>query len=382
MSETEAHPSGVAAAPARPFESTATPNHAARATIDSAALAANLAVARSAAPNSRIMAVIKADAYGHGIVPVARALDAADAFAVARLDEAVALRKAGLTGPIVLLEGVFHPEQLALAGQLGLDLVVHCFEQIEMLEAASDSRQFPVWLKIDTGMHRLGFPVGDATQAAARLKTCKAVAGELRFMTHLACADEQDNAMTRRQIEAFEGAVAGLPGERSIANSAGLLAWARSRADWVRPGIMLYGASPFEGSTGEAMSLRPAMTLSSELIAIKTVAAGGRVGYGSTWEAVEDTLIGVVAIGYGDGYPRRLASGTPVLIGGQPAKLVGRVSMDMITIDLEHAPEARLGDEVVLWGEGLPIERIAQAAGTIPYELLCGVTRRVTMRVV
>jgi alanine racemase len=382
VSDSERHPSRAETAPVRPIQIAATLNRAARATIDSAALRANLAAARRAAPDSRVMAVIKANAYGHGIVPVARALDAADAFAVARLEEAVALREAGLTRPITLLEGVFHPEQLERAGQLGLELVVHCAEQIEMLEAAGGSARFPVWLKIDTGMHRLGFPVAQATQAAARLKDCGAVGSEFRFMTHLACADERDNEMTSRQIAEFDSAVAGLAGERSIANSAGLLAWSQSRVEWVRPGIMLFGASPFEGKTGDAMSLRPAMTLSSELIAIKTVTAGGRVGYGSTWEAREDTRIGVVAIGYGDGYPRRLGSGTPVIVGGQPARLVGRVSMDMITIDLGRAPEARLGDEVVLWGEGLPIELIAQAAETIPYELLCGVTQRVAMRVV
>jgi alanine racemase len=360
----------------------ATLNRAARATIDTAALRANLAVVRRAAPGSRIMAVIKANAYGHGIVPVARALSAADAFAVARMEEAVAIREAGLDQRVVLLEGVFHPEQLALAGRLGLELVVHDPEQLAMLEGDAAGHRFPVWLKIDTGMHRLGFPVEDYAAARGRLEACAAVAGPLRYMTHLACADERDAAATGRQLELFGELLAGIDGERTIANSAGLLAWPDSRADWVRPGLMLYGASPFPEETGGSLGLKPAMTLSSELIAVKTVKAGGRVGYGGTWTAPRDTRIGVAAIGYGDGYPRRLGTGTPVRVAGQPATLVGRVSMDMITVDLSDAPSAGVGDEVVLWGEGVSVEPLAAAAGTIAYELLCGVTQRVSMRVV
>jgi alanine racemase len=357
-------------------------NRAARATIDTAALAHNLGVVRKAAPASRVMAVIKANAYGHGIVPVARALATADAFAVARLEEAMALRDAGLDQRIVLLEGVFHPEQLALAGRLGLELVVHCPEQLDMLEAGGDAGFFRVWLKIDTGMHRLGFAPEQAAGAAARLARCRAVNGPLHYMTHLACADQREDDVTARQIDDFARLMAGVEGERTIANSAGLLSWPDSHADWVRPGIMLYGAAPFAGATGEALGLRPVMTLSSELIAVKTVRAGGRVGYGGTWAAPRDTLIGVAAIGYGDGWPRRLGTGTPVLVGGRPATLVGRTSMDMIAIDLTQAADARVGDEVVLWGPGAPIEPLAEAAGTIAYELLCGVTQRVSMRVV
>ena len=360
----------------------ATLNRAARATIDTAALRANLAVVRRAAPNSRVMAVIKANAYGHGIVPVARALSGADAFAVARLEEAVALREAGLDQRIVLLEGVFHTEQLALAARLGLELVVHEAGQLEMLAHGRGRHRFPVWLKVDTGMHRLGFAPQDFAAAKSRLESCGAVAGPLHYMTHLACADERDAAATGRQLALFDVLLAGLAGERTIANSAGLLAWPDSRADWVRPGLMLYGASPFPGETGESLGLRAAMTLSSELIAVKTVKAGGRVGYGGTWTAPRATRIGVAAIGYGDGYPRRLGTGTPVRVAGQPGRIVGRVSMDMITIDLTEAPASKVGDEVVLWGAGVPIEPLAEAAGTIAYELLCGVTQRVSMRVV
>lgn len=357
-------------------------NRAARATIDTAALRANLAVARKAADGARVMAVIKANAYGHGLVPCARALGDADAFAVARMEEAVEIRRAGLAQTLVLLEGVFHPDQMGPAAQLGAELVVHAPEQVEMLEQYAGAHRFPVWLKIDTGMNRLGFPPGAAAELLNRLATCQAVAGRPRLMTHLATADIPTDPETPEQIQRFAEVTADLEGERTAANSAGLLAWPESRLDWVRPGIMLYGVSPFEGRAGQELGLRPVMSLVSELIAIKTVPAGGRVGYGGVWTASRETRIGVAAIGYGDGYTRHLGSGTPVIVRGQSASLVGRVSMDMISVDLETVPDARVGDEVLLWGEGLPVERLAKAAGTIAYELLCGVTQRVAMRVV
>jgi alanine racemase len=357
-------------------------NRAARATIDSAALRSNLRAAAAQTAGSRVMAVIKANAYGHGIVPAARALAAADAFGVARLEEAVAIRHAGLANRIVLLEGVFHVEQLGLAAEMGLELVVHDPVQIEMLEAAGGSHRYPVWLKLDTGMNRLGFEPARAGDLVRRLRACAAVGKNLHLMTHLACADQPADATTAAQIDAFNAAIAGLAGERSIANSAGLMAWRDSHADWVRPGIMLYGVSPFADSTGPELGLRPVMTLASELIAVKRVPAGARVGYGGVWTAPEETPIGVAAIGYGDGYSRHIGSGTPVLVGGFEARIVGRISMDLITIDLGSAPDARVGDPVVLWGDGLPVELLARAAGTIPYELLCGVTQRVGIRVV
>ncbi len=354
-------------------------NRAARATIDSAALRANLRTLRGAA-DARVMAVIKADGYGHGIVPVARALEEADAFAVARLEEAAAIRDAGLGNRIILLEGLFHAEQLGLAARLGLELVVHAPGQIEMLESVSGSARFPVWLKLDTGMNRLGFDPSAAGALLARLEVCPAVEGPVFLMTHLANADDPADATTAAQLETFAAAVNGLPGERTIANTAGMLAWPESRADWVRPGIGLYGVSPFADGSGADLGLRPVMTLVTELIAIKTVAAGARVGYGGAWTAPVPTRIGVAAIGYGDGYPRALGNGTPVRVGDADGRLVGRISMDMITIDLRDAPGARVGDEVLLWGDGLPVETLARIAGTIPYELLCGVTRRVAMR--
>jgi alanine racemase len=357
-------------------------NRAARATIDTSALRANLHVAKEASGGARVMAVIKANAYGHGIVPTARALSDADAFAVARMEEAAAIREAGMEQIVILLEGVFHGEQLLQAASLEAELVVHSHEQLEMLEQYGGSYRFPVWLKIDTGMHRLGFPPGDAPELERRLAACAGVAGRPRLMTHLASADLQTDPFTADQIRRFRDATAGLKGERSIANSAGVLAWPDSHSDWVRPGIMLYGVSPFQGRTGGDLGLTPVMTLASELIAVKTVPAGGRVGYGGVWTASRDTRIGVAAIGYGDGYTRHLGSGTPVLVRGKTATLAGRISMDLITLNLEEIPDARVGDEVILWGTGLPVENLARKAETIPYELLCGVTQRVSMRLV
>lgn len=357
-------------------------NRAARATIDTSALRANLETARQASGGARVMAVIKANAYGHGIVPTARALSGADAFAVARMEEASAIREAGMEQVLILLEGVFHAEQLPQASSLEAELVVHSLEQLEMLEQYAGAYRFRVWLKVDTGMNRLGFPPEDAPELERRLAACPAVDGRPRLMTHLASADDQTDSFTPDQIRRFLDATAGLEGERTIANSAGVLAWPDSHSDWVRPGIMLYGVSPFAGRTGGDLGLRPVMTLASELIAVKTVPAGGRVGYGGVWTASRETRIGVAAIGYGDGYTRHLGSGTPVLVRGKTATLAGRISMDLITLNLEEIPDARVGDEVILWGAGLPVENLARKAGTIPYELLCGVTQRVAMRLV
>ncbi len=357
-------------------------NRAARATIDTSALHANLGVVRSVAPSSRVMAVIKANAYGHGIVQAASALQDADAFGVARLEEAKAIRDAGLEHRIILLEGIFHTEQMGLASSLALELVVHSPEQLEMLEQYDGAHRFQVWLKIDTGMHRLGFPAGDAGMAADRLASCRSVAAPIRYMTHLSSAEDPSLATTSRQIALFDDVMAGVCAERTIANSAGILACPDSHADWVRPGIMLYGVSPFADRTAADLGLKPAMNLTSELIAIKSIPAGAAVGYGGRWVAPVDTRLGVAAIGYGDGYSRHLGNDTPVIVDGRRVPLVGRISMDLITVDLNQVPDARVGDEVLLWGSGLPVEELARAAGTIPYELLCGVTQRVAMRVI
>jgi alanine racemase len=348
-----------------------------RALVDTTALRHNLARARATAPESRVMAVIKANGYGHGLVPVARALAPADGFAVARLDEGLALRKAGLTNPVLLLEGVFSPEQLASAAQQRLDVMVHSIEQLEMLEGRAGGEVVAAWIKLDTGMNRLGFRVDGFAAAYARLSRIANVAPDPTLVTHLASADEPADPKTGLQLDTFAAATAGLPGDRSIANSAGLIAWPATRADWVRPGLALYGVSPFADGTGADLGLRPAMTLHSEVIAVKDVAAGETVGYGGTWRAARATRMAVVAAGYGDGYPRSVPSGTPVMINGRRTPLIGRVSMDMITVDVTDLPAVATGDPVVLWGDGVPVEEIARLAGTIPYELICGVSQRV-----
>jgi len=348
-----------------------------RAIIDTAALRHNLARVRELAPRSKVLAVIKANAYGHGSVPTAVALAGADGFAVARIEEGVALRAAGLRHRIVLLEGVFDADQMRQAAHHGFDLLVHAPEQLALLDAWRGDHVFATWVKVDTGMNRLGFKPAQFAGAVQRLQACPAVVGPSTLLTHLANADDRDQQRTRQQLELFERLTAGLPGERSIANSAGTIACAGARADWVRPGLMLYGVSPFEDSTGEQLGLKPAMRLETTVIAIKDVAPGEQVGYGGTWTATRPTRLAVAAAGYGDGYPRNTAAGTAVLVNEQPAVLVGRVSMDMITIDVTQLPRVLVGDPVLLWGPGVPVEQVARAAATIPYELVCGVSQRV-----
>ncbi len=346
--------------------------------INTDALRHNLRRVRECAPNSRVIAAIKADAYGHGAVQVASALDQADAFALASIDEALCLRWSGVNKPLMLLSTPVNAEMLAVCAEHALQPVV--FEPGH-LAALAEYRgpALTLWIKLDTGMHRLGFNPAQARDIYARIEQMPdvSIAG---WLTHLACADDVDDHHTPQQIETFQKALGDLPGERSIANSAGVMAWPACHLDAVRPGIMLYGASPLMHKSAEDLGLMPAMTLRAPLISIKEIAAGEAVGYGATWCAPRATRIGVVAIGYGDGYPRHLASDTPVLIHGERARVVGRVSMDMITVDLQNCPNARLGDAVTLWGQGLPADEIASAAGTIAYELFCQLTRRVSFR--
>jgi alanine racemase len=348
-----------------------------RAIVDTAALRHNLDRVRATAPASRVMAVIKANAYGHGLVPAAKALAQTDGFAVARLEEGLALRAAGLTNRILLLEGVFSPAQLAAAAQQRFDLMVHSFEQLEMLEGRAGTDEICAWIKVDTGMNRLGFRAEHFAAAYERLQRVANVAPDPTLMTHLANADDRRDAMTAEQLRIFAAATGGLAGARSIANSAALLAWPATRGDWVRPGLMLYGVSPFPSGTGTELGLRPVMTLQTVVIAVKDVRPGETVGYGGAWRAPRETRLAVVAAGYGDGYPRSVESGAPVLVNGHRAPLVGRVSMDMITVDVTELPGVATGDPVVLWGDGVPVEEIARHAGTIPYELICGVSQRV-----
>ncbi len=350
-----------------------------RAVIDTAALRHNVRTIRERARGARIMAVVKANAYGHGLVPTALALSEVDAFAVARLEEGLALRAQGVTQPVVLLEGVFAGEQLLEAARHGFDLVVHDALQIEILEEDPGSHRFVLWVKIDTGMNRLGFRPQDFPEALRRLKSLQPPPLEIRLLTHLARADEPDHVMTREQVRRFRDASRGLDCAISIANSAGLFSDLHLGCDWVRPGLALYGASPFAGRTGSDLGLRPVMSLETGVIAVREVPRGETVGYGGTWRAARDSKVAIVAAGYGDGLARALPNGTPLLVDGRRAPLCGRVSMDMIALDVTELPGVRVGTPVVLWGAGLPVEEIARHAGTIPYELLCGVSQRVPL---
>lgn len=348
-----------------------------RVVIDLAALAHNLEVIREKAPGSRVMAVIKANAYGHGMVAIARALSAADALAVARIDEAVALRDAGVNNEIVLLEGLFASSEMALAARHSLTLVVHNESQLKWLEACRDTAKFRCWLKLDTGMHRLGFSASRASAAMRRMLACKSVQQPPGLMTHLASAEQPDDALTSNQLKAFSSLCAEWPGEVSVANSAALLSRPETREGWVRPGLALYGVSPLPETTGAGLGLRPAMQFETRLISTKELLPGDSVGYNSAWTATSPTRIGIAAVGYGDGYLRSFANGTPVLVGEKTCSLVGRVSMDMIALDLGAESAAQTGDPVLLWGPALPVETLASWAATIPYELLCNVSARV-----
>jgi alanine racemase len=348
-------------------------------TIDLAALRHNLARVRALAPKSKVMAVVKADGYGHGLERVARALADAEAFGVAALSDAERLRAIGLRNRIVLLSGFDEAADLDLLRALDVDTVVHHDAQLAMLEADGRGSGEPirVWLKFDTGMHRLGFDPTRAAELHARLKALPNVSEELVAMTHFASSDEFCGAQTVGQMRQFAGIAATMGTPASLSNSAGVLGWPDAHRDWVRAGGALYGLSVVDGKCGADFGLQPVMKLSTRLIAINRVAKGERVGYSATWECPEDMDVGVAAIGYGDGYPRTVPSGTPVLVNGQRAPLVGRVSMDLMTIDLRTLPNAKVGDEVTLWGPELPVEEIATAAGTISYELTCSITRRV-----
>jgi alanine racemase len=328
------------------------------------------------------MAVVKANAYGHGLVSTALCLADADAFAVARLEEALALRSAGVRKPIVLLEGVFNAEQLAEAARQNLEIVVHEAEQLALLERAPASHRFVVWLKVDTGMNRLGFRPEQMDAALSALASMGERLHELRLLTHFASADESDNPLTTQQLARFAELTRNQTLRRSMANSAAVFAYPAAHADWVRPGLALYGVSPFPDRVSADLGLTPAMRLVSTVIALREVPAGETVGYGGTWRATRDSRIAIVAGGYGDGLPRTLPNGTPVLVNEQRAQLVGRVSMDMIAVDVTGAGTVQVGDAALLWGPELPVEEIAAHAGTISYELLCGVSQRVPVAVV
>lgn len=347
--------------------------------IDHAALRHNLAVVRRYAPASRVWAVIKANAYGHGLEAVARGLAGADGFALARVEEGVRLREAGVTKPLLILEGALLAEEVEAARAHRLELALHHPGQVALLEGSPAEVPLRLWIKVDTGMHRLGFEPERVPGLLQQLAAAPGVAGRPGLMTHLANADDPADPLTETQCRRLEALVPPGGCARSIGNSAGILACAASRSDWVRPGIMLYGASPLTGRSAADLGLEPVMSLRTRLIAVRRLRRGDAIGYGGTWVCPEDMPVGVAAAGYGDGYPRHAPSGTPVLVRGRRAPLVGRVSMDTVTIDLRGVPGAAVGDTVTLWGQGLAVDEIAARAGTIPYELLCRVTARVRL---
>lgn len=344
--------------------------------IDIDALRHNLAVIRAKAPDSKVMAVVKADGYGHGLERVAQALNGADAFGVAALSDAQRLRAAGLSQKIVLLSGFDEQTDLAQLRQLSVDTVVHHEFQLQML---MHDKGIPinVWLKMDSGMHRLGFAPEQFVQAYEQLSKMPNINPDIVCMSHFASSDEMDNPQTLEQLSSFDAHMPQHPALASLANSAAVMGWPTSHRQWVRAGGALYGLTVASGKSGKDFGLKPAMTLSTRLISTKRVLKGERVGYAGTYTCPEDMPIGVAAIGYGDGYPRNIRENTPVLLNGQRVPVIGRVSMDLMALDLRAQPEAKAGDAVVLWGQGLPIEEIAEAAGTISYELTCSITRRV-----
>lgn len=360
----------------------------ARAVIRLGALKHNFKLIRSAAPASKIMAVIKANAYGHGLLAVAKSLPDADAFAVARLSEANHLRDHGVEVPIVLLSGLRSKEEFQAAVNRDFLPVVHSPEQIELL-ASCKRGAVEVWLKFDTGMSRLGFAPHDAAELIQRIQGLTSVR-RLGLMTHLASADDLESGATVKQLKQFQDVIADFDGAVSIANSAGILGWPEVCAmtpgaigeKWIRPGIALFGISPFPDKTGKDFGLQPVMQFEAKLIAVKPLLQGARVGYGGDYRCESDIVMGVISVGYGDGYTRQFRSGTPVLINGRTVPVIGKISMDMVSVDLGSAAKDRPGDVATLWGDGLPVEEVARWANAIPYELVCGITNREASEIV
>jgi alanine racemase len=349
------------------------------ATIHRAALQHNLRRVRDYAPHARAMAVVKANGYGHGLLNVARGLAEADGFAVLRLQEALELRAAGYQQTLLLLEGVFESAELNAAADAGVSIVVHAEHQIAMLEQASLPVPIAVFVKMNTGMNRLGFVPQAFASAVARLAACSQVSS-ITLMTHFATADEAPGIATA--LQRFEAGAAGMQYPKSLANSAAILRHPESHADWVRPGIMLYGATPVQSVPAAHFGLQAVMHLQSELIAVQTLPSGESLGYGATFVAERETRVGIVACGYADGYPRHAPGGTPIAVAGQVSKTLGRVSMDMLFVDITDIPAADIGSPVELWGATIPVDAVAEACGTVGYELLCAVTSRVNFKVV
>jgi alanine racemase len=338
----------------------------------------NLQVIKSHAPHAQVIAMIKANAYGHGLRSTALGLEKhVFSFGVASVDEAVALRRVGIKIPITLMEGVFEPDELLVAACENFHVVFHDKTQIQWLNKLSLPLQLTAWLKIDTGMGRLGFTPKHADDAYAALSSHAQVKQPIGIMSHFACADEINHPLNAIQINNFSQFIVNKKGPKSFCNSAAVFSFVDQQYDVVRPGLALYGVSPFNHISAENLNLKPVMTLQTRLIAVRQVQQQSTIGYGARFSCPRDMLIGVIAIGYGDGYPRSAQDGTPVLVNGVRCSLVGRISMDMLTIDLQACPQAQVNDPVILWGNDLPIEEVAQHTNQCPYDMLTAVQSRV-----
>lgn len=354
------------------------------AVINRQALVDNLKLIRSKVPESNLVAVVKANAYGHGLVQVARTLEPyVEAFAVARVPEAMELKLSGIKKKIILLEGFLNAEDIPVISEHGFYTAVHDMEQIKAIEQSHISKPINAWLKIDIGMHRLGAAEDEVAKMKQLLESSDKVAKPIGLISHLSVADTPEkDEYNQQQIEYFNKVAKCFSGDICLANSAGIIACPNARTQWVRPGIIMYGISPFADRTGSDLGLTPVMTLKSSLIAMRKVKKGAMVGYGAAWIAPYDTVIGIVAAGYGDGYPRSMPNGTPVRINGRNVPTAGHVCMDMLFVDLGPESTDKIGDEVILWGDGLPVERIAALANTIPYELVCRIMPRVNIETI
>lgn len=353
-------------------------SRAAIAVLSTENLLHNLSIIKQNASNSQVIAMVKANAYGHGLRSVALRLEKhVYSLGVSSIEEALALRRAGVKSPITLMEGVFGPDELLIASCQNFHVVFHENRQLTWLLQSTLPLLLKVWLKIDTGMGRLGFSPHDAKEAYQRLSKSQNVVQPVNLLSHLACADNLEYHLNQQQMKIFKEFVKDLSGLKSLANSAGIFGFPDAHYDIIRPGIALYGVSPFSHVHGSELGLKPVMTLQTELIAVRNLQKGSSIGYGGRFICPEDMPIGVIAIGYGDGYPRTAQDGTPILVNNVRCQIVGRVSMDMATIDLRACPEAKVGDPVILWGEKLPIEDVAVFTSHIPYDLLCGIQSRV-----
>lgn len=344
--------------------------------IDLKAIQSNLSVAKNLAPRSKIVACVKANAYGHGAVEVSKAIgNSADLLGLACLEEALELRSSAIQAPCLLLEGCFDQDEWRTANEAGFSAVIHSPTQLEQFLGLALKEPMDIWLKLDSGMHRLGFAPAEYSLAYQQLEqsnNCRSIV----LMSHFACSEELDNPFNDKQISVFSKSTSGLSGEKSIANSAAILTNPNTHLDWIRPGYMLYGNSPMQGEVPESRMLHPVMSFYSEVIALRHIGVGECVGYNHAWCADKPSTIAVVAVGYGDGYPRNAKNGTPVLIDGQPAATVGHIAMDMMLVDVTRMPNAQPGSKVELWGKELPVSRVAEHSGMSGYELLTRLTSR------